>query len=426
MPGTKNSLINFLWALLKGFLVTSMGFGKRVADSILFEGFSCSSVDEEIRADVSRRTQVDSDLGALTARDYFCNQTEAERTYVNREDLESVPFKQVPFAPKVLTISVAAYNVATFLSEALESCIVSNMDILEVIIVDDGSLDESSAVAQRFVDEYPDTFKLVTKKNGGYGSTFNTSLELAQGKYFRYLDGDDWFDKVILQKYLSLLQACETDVIYTPYNRVYEEDGHVELRECLPEVAEGVHDIEAIAIPKPLAACSLAYRTSLLRDIGFTMSEHCFYTDVEYAYLPFAYSQTITICHDVLYCYRIGREGQSVSVEGIKKNYQDIIRVCTRLLQTLMPNGKLCEAVGPKAYIRTVLAKEAGVVYTFLCIAGPEGTVMQDLIDFEHMLYGFPEVYNASATWCKKARLLRMTCFAAYPLICRFAAWKAR
>ena len=97
---------------------------------------------------------------------------------------------------KLLSISIAAYNVEQYLVKTLQSLILDaeHMKVLEVIIVNDGSKDNTSQIGQEYVLKYPDTFKLINQENGGYGSTINTSLAVARGKYYKLLDGDDWYD----------------------------------------------------------------------------------------------------------------------------------------------------------------------------------------------------------------------------------------
>lgn len=97
---------------------------------------------------------------------------------------------------KLLTISIAAYNVEKYLEKALTSmvCSPTAMEKLEVIIEDDGSTDGTLSIAKKYEKLYPDVYRAIHKENGGYGSTINNSIVLAQGKYFKQLDGDDWFD----------------------------------------------------------------------------------------------------------------------------------------------------------------------------------------------------------------------------------------
>ena len=119
---------------------------------------------------------------------------------------------------KILTISIAAYNVEKFLFETLSSLKCKNLDKLEVIIVNDGSKDGTVDVANSFIESYPNTFKIINKENGGYGSTINKGIEFATGKYFKQLDGDDKFDTENLDKFIEELEKIDVDIAYTPFS----------------------------------------------------------------------------------------------------------------------------------------------------------------------------------------------------------------
>ncbi|WP_158407638.1 glycosyltransferase family 2 protein [Berryella intestinalis] len=314
---------------------------------------------------------------------------------------------------KLLTVSVAAYNVEKYLDEALRSCVVANMDALEVIIVDDGSEDKTSEVAREFVNRYPGTFVLIKKENGGYGSTFNASLKVARGKYFRYLDGDDWFDAGELEAYLAILSRNDSDVVYSPYVRVYESDGSSELIRDLRVDGEGVYYLSDLKIHRPLAACSLAYRTLYLREISFHMTEQCFYTDLEFCYIPFAFANSIYVSDCPLYRYRIGRNGQSISVEGIRSHYKDILKVRMRMLSEFFPDGGIHPDIVPVSYIRDSMVKEIIATYSYLLLVGSDAS-KQDALKFNRQLKGFSGLYRESSIASKKVRLLRLSRFSLF------------
>lgn len=85
----------------------------------------------------------------------------------------------------ILSVAVPSYNVEQYLNKTLPSyCDERFNDILEVIIVNDGSTDTTAEIAQSYVDRYPRIFKLVNKENGGHGSAVNAGIDNATGKYF--------------------------------------------------------------------------------------------------------------------------------------------------------------------------------------------------------------------------------------------------
>ena len=125
---------------------------------------------------------------------------------------------------KVLSISIAAYNVEKFIEETLASlCNEEVINDLDIIVVNDGSKDKTTGKVMRYVEKYPESIRIINKDNGGYGSTINTSLPLAKGKYYKLLDGDDWYDTYNLERLVNILKKCETDLVVTPHVQVVNE-----------------------------------------------------------------------------------------------------------------------------------------------------------------------------------------------------------
>ena len=95
---------------------------------------------------------------------------------------------------KLLSIVVPVYNVEKYINKCLESLAVSEeqMAQLEVLVVNDGTPDNSAIMAKEFEKKYPQTFRVIDKENGGHGSCCNLGLKEAHGKYIHFLDSDDW------------------------------------------------------------------------------------------------------------------------------------------------------------------------------------------------------------------------------------------
>lgn len=227
-----------------------------------------------------------------------------------------------------LTISIAAYNVEKYISRALKSCIVSDekQKYLEIIIVNDGSTDNTLNIAVEYQKRYPCLFRIVDKQNGGYGSTINCSLKEARGRYFRLLDGDDWYDTKALEQFIDKLLVCDADVIFSNYVSVDEDDTIKSLGRYGEEEKEKLYRIsEDTTIIWSMH--KMAVKTKLLTDNDVNITEKCFYTDMEYVFNIIKYMDTY-ICFDItVYHYLVGRSGQSMSKAGMIKHKTDAKRV---------------------------------------------------------------------------------------------------
>lgn len=220
---------------------------------------------------------------------------------------------------KILTISVAAYNVENTLDKTLASFNDQRVkDDIEVLIIDDGSKDNTKNIALKYETIDPGTFKYVPKKNGGHGSTVNKGIELASGKYFKVIDGDDWVDTQALIKFVSLLKNTSSDLILTNHCEVYENKKEkVNLVEGMKN--EKVYTWDDDFDIKRVVLHTLTIKTELLKENKVHITENCFYVDVEYVIWAAYLSKTITFSNIYLYMYRMGNANQSVNKKYVKK-----------------------------------------------------------------------------------------------------------
>ena len=126
---------------------------------------------------------------------------------------------------KIFTVTIPAYNVEKYLDEILPTYLDERLlDDIKLLIVNDGSKDSTAEIGRRYEEKYPNTVRLINKENGGHGSTINTGIKEASGKYFKVIDGDDWVDTEELVKFIAYLKNADTDIILTPFNRVIFPD----------------------------------------------------------------------------------------------------------------------------------------------------------------------------------------------------------
>lgn len=235
---------------------------------------------------------------------------------------------------KILTVSIAAYNMEKYIRQALDSLIDDEViDKLEIFVVDDGGTDDTLAIAQEYAQKYPQSIFPVHKENEGYGSTVNYSIAHATGKYFKLLDGDDWFESDALRQYIHLLAEINTDVIITPYYKCQEGGNTTKSEQLINYKKNEEFIVEKLNVVNVFGMWAITYKTEILKDIGLKLPLHSLYTDQIYSTVPFYNLRTIRFEDLCIYCYRIGRNGQSVSKESRIRHLQEKIKLTDILLE---------------------------------------------------------------------------------------------
>lgn len=123
------------------------------------------------------------------------------------------------------SIIIPAYNVAGFITKTLQAVIDQTFEDYELIVVNDGSSDETAGVVESFLQAKLDKskFQVITQKNGGVSAARNTGLDLAKGNYLYFLDSDDLIDEDFLQRaYDHFLEYPEAELYCCNYRLLYE------------------------------------------------------------------------------------------------------------------------------------------------------------------------------------------------------------
>ena len=243
---------------------------------------------------------------------------------------------------KIISFGIPCYNSA----QDMDRCITSILEgsghaqDVEIIIVDDGSHDETPAKADAWAERHPDIIRVVHQKNGGHGIAVLSGLREATGTYYKVVDSDDWLDGPALSAMLSLLRGfvsrnVRVDLLISNYvyEKVYENKRNaVSYRGCLPRKKVFTWDqIGRFRPDQNLLMHSLCYRTDVLRSADLPLPAHTFYVDNIYAYVPLPLCRTLYYADIDLYRYFIGREGQSVNEATMVKRLDQQFRI-TRIM----------------------------------------------------------------------------------------------
>ena len=230
---------------------------------------------------------------------------------------------------KYISFAIPSYNSQEYMSHAIESILVGGEDV-EIIIVNDGSSDDTSKIAHEYEEKYPTIIKAVDKENGGHGDAVNSGLTHATGKYFKVVDSDDWVDKEALKKILDAVKGfvdADSPVDMVISNYVYEKVGMKQNQVFRWD------DIGRFRLDQYILMHSVIYRTEMLKLCQLELPKHTFYVDNIYVYYPLPHVRTLYYLNVDFYRYFIGREDQSVNEKVMIGRIDQQLFVTKRMIE---------------------------------------------------------------------------------------------
>lgn len=231
---------------------------------------------------------------------------------------------------KLLTIVVPVYKVEAYINKCLDSLIIDNelMDKMDVLIINDGTPDQSAEMSREYVKQFPGVFRQIDKENGGHGSVWNLGVKEAYGKYVKFLDSDDWLEN--LGPMIQKLQTTNADLIITPcithnpgnelwklqildmrFDHVYDADKF----DWLGNRSHGNFIFHHCAI----------YKTEMFRQYLPLFLEKQPYDDIILAAAPIIGAKTLVAWDLPVYQYLMDRVGQSISQDVQLRNVRAMI-----------------------------------------------------------------------------------------------------
>lgn len=222
---------------------------------------------------------------------------------------------------KLLSVAIPCYNSQDYMRRCIET-LLPGADEVEILIVDDGSKDDTAAIADELAAQYPGIVRAIHQKNGGHGAAVMAGLANATGRYFKVVDSDDWVDEAALAKVLKTLRRLvdeKAGVDLLVCNYVYDKAGarHKKVMQYRGVMPQGrpfaFSETKRFRKGQYILMHSVIYRTALLRECGLELPRHTFYVDNLYVYIPMRFVKKLYYLNVDFYHYFIGREDQSVN-----------------------------------------------------------------------------------------------------------------
>lgn len=227
---------------------------------------------------------------------------------------------------KKLSIIVPVYNVEKYLKRCIESIRVQCSNNSEIILVDDGSTDNSGMICDDYKKKYPDIFVVIHKKNEGLSSARNKGIESARGEYLFFLDSDDSVVDEFLENIKPKLKSREYDIIefecccerkLNQYNAVcLNKEKVISPKRCIENILKNKMGNQI---------CLRIYKKQLFDEIRFPMGRN--YEDISVFYKLVIRARKIIHIFSEYYVYNVINENSITKKTNIKNMYDMYVAV---------------------------------------------------------------------------------------------------
>ena len=177
---------------------------------------------------------------------------------------------------KKVSIIVPVYNVEKYLAKCLDSLVNQTLEDVEIIVLDDGSKDNSKQIIDEFQTKYPDKIKSFVKKNGGLSDARNFGLDRAGGEYIGFVDSDDYVTAEMFEEMYSLAQKYDAEMVICNLQKVDENGKILQKLTQVPNMPEKIDLVKNLSVFSDLGyfACNKLFRKELFKNKRFKKGVH--------------------------------------------------------------------------------------------------------------------------------------------------------
>lgn len=270
-----------------------------------------------------------------------------------------------------VSIIVPVYNIEKYINKCLQTLVKQSLKEIEIIVVDDGSTDDSAKVIEKIQS---DKIKFIKKENTGVAQTRNLALKQAKGEYIGFVDGDDYVDFTMYEKLYEKAKNENSDIVCCEYNRIYST------KRIRCKVGEQKQYDKSLYENPEILNCGVPYiwnkifKRTLIEENNFEFEDYAIFEDLLFTYKCFLKANKISLVDEPLYYYIKTRSSSVMS--SFSKKLFDIFDVMNSLNNYYKENAeydRFKEALLAVAlnhiYIRLnakVKFKELGIKYIFL------------------------------------------------------------
>lgn len=224
-----------------------------------------------------------------------------------------------------VTVIVPVYNVEDYLEPCLSSLVNQTMKDIEIIVVNDGSPDNSQEIIDRFVKDYPELVKSIYKENGGQASARNVAMNIAQGEYINFVDSDDWVSLDMYETMYKIAKENDADIVICDTTDHYKDH-------CVCHKPSEFEN-KLRQTPSP---CNKMFKRSFIGDLRFPEGK-IWYEDFTFVTQLLMQTDKIARCHKEFYHCNC-RDVFTMNNNNAPKNL-DIISALDLIIDYAKQNG---------------------------------------------------------------------------------------
>ena len=226
-----------------------------------------------------------------------------------------------------VSVIIPVYNVEKYIRQCLESVINQTLKEIEIIIVNDGTKDNSMKIVEEYISDK--RIKIINKENGGLSSARNTGILAAQGKYICFIDSDDFVEKSMLEELYNIIEEKKFDVVDSDiflYNNKTHEIKERKNKEYL-KIEKGLflwgkYNVEV---------WNKIYRKNFLLDNNIFFEEGIIHEDDLFSIKILSSTNKIEHINKCFYYYRINRSGSIMTDVNIEKKLYSLKVIINKL-----------------------------------------------------------------------------------------------
>lgn len=178
--------------------------------------------------------------------------------------------------PKV-SIIVPVYNTEIFLEKCLSSLVAQTLDDIEIIVVNDGSTDNSQSIINKFCKAYPNKFFSFVKENSGLSDTRNYGIKHSNGEYLGFVDSDDFVEPTMYEEMYKLAQLNNLDLVECDFSWDFPNKSK-------HDIGSNYNTTEDFYTSGRVMACNKIYKASIIKNNNILFPSGLLYEDVEFFY----------------------------------------------------------------------------------------------------------------------------------------------